>query len=95
VVAAGQMLNITAVTLDDRLQIGFLAIPEAAPEIGKLARYTVEAFDTLQAAMAQPDGGAKAAPGLARPTAKRTGGATPRANTVVAKTRKASSPKAA
>ena len=31
VVAAGQMLNITAVTLDDRLQIGFLAIPEAVP----------------------------------------------------------------
>jgi len=93
VVAAGQMLNITAVTLDDRLQIGFLAIPEAAPDIGKLARYTVEAFETLQAAMAQPDVGAKAAP--APRTAKRSGGATPRARTVAAKARKTPSPRAA
>jgi hypothetical protein len=54
VVAAGQMLTITAVTLEDRLQIGFLAIPEAAPQIDKLARYTVEAFDALQAAMTAP-----------------------------------------
>ncbi len=72
VVAAGQMLNVTAVTLADRLQIGFLAIPEAAPEIGKLARYTVEAFETLQAAMAPPEANAKAAPGPAPRTAKRS-----------------------
>jgi hypothetical protein len=54
VVAAGQMLNVTAVTLDDRLQIGFLAIPEATPDIGTLAKYTVEAFEALQASMAAP-----------------------------------------
>jgi diacylglycerol O-acyltransferase len=60
VVAAGQMLNITAVTLDDRLQVGFLAIPAAAPQIDKLARYTVEAFDALQAAMTAPAANAPA-----------------------------------
>ena len=54
VVAAGQMLNVTAVTLADRLQIGFLAIPEAVPDIDKLAQYTAEAFETLKRAMAAP-----------------------------------------
>jgi hypothetical protein len=55
VVAAGQMLNVTAVTLDDRLQLGFLAIPEAVPELAKLARYTHEAFDELKRSMSEPE----------------------------------------
>ena len=54
VVAAGQMLNVTAVTLADRLQLGFLAVPEAVPAIDKLAQYTAEAFETLKQAMATP-----------------------------------------
>jgi len=83
------------VTLDDRLQIGFLAIPEAAPEIGKLARYTVDAFEALQAAMAPPDAGAKPAPRPAPGTAKRAEGAARRAKTVATKARHASRPKAA
>jgi diacylglycerol O-acyltransferase len=95
VVAAGQMLNVTAVTLDDRLQIGFLAIPEAAPEIGKLARYTVEAFEALQTAMAPPEPGAKAATKPARRTAQRSGAATPRGKPVAAKKRKTPIPRAA
>jgi WS/DGAT/MGAT family acyltransferase len=48
VVAAGQMLNITAVTLAEKLQIGFLAMPKAVPRVDKLAMYTVEAFDELR-----------------------------------------------
>ncbi|MDM0113692.1 wax ester/triacylglycerol synthase family O-acyltransferase [Variovorax sp. J22R133] len=44
VVSAGQSLNVTAVSLDDRMQLGFLAMPEAVPAIDKLARYTSEAF---------------------------------------------------
>lgn len=50
VVAAGQMLNITAVTLADKLQIGFLAIPHAVPDVEKLAAYAVDAFDELKEA---------------------------------------------
>jgi len=49
VVNAGQMLNVTAVTLDDQLQIAFLAIPEAVPRLHKLAQYTREAFDAMDA----------------------------------------------
>jgi hypothetical protein len=45
------MLNVTAVTLDDQLQIAFLAIPEAVPRLPKLAQYTREAFDTMDAAL--------------------------------------------
>ncbi|HRI17601.1 MAG TPA: wax ester/triacylglycerol synthase family O-acyltransferase, partial [Burkholderiaceae bacterium] len=40
VVAAGHKLNITAVTLGPRLQIGFLAMPDAVPHIERLARLT-------------------------------------------------------
>jgi WS/DGAT/MGAT family acyltransferase len=51
-VAPGQTLNITSVTLADRFQIGFLAVPEAVPDVEKLAVYTVEAFAQLQQAVA-------------------------------------------
>ena len=52
VVAAGQMLNVTAVTLADRLQLGFLGMPGAVPHIEKLAAYTVDAFEQLKLAIA-------------------------------------------
>jgi len=51
-VAPGQTLNVTAVTLADKFQIGFLALPDAVPEVQKLAQYTVEALDQLRQAMA-------------------------------------------
>src|SRR5262249_39741397 len=51
VVAAGQMLNITAVTLAGKLQIGFLAMPQAVPSVPALAAYTVDAFDQLAQTM--------------------------------------------
>lgn len=54
VVATGHKLNITAVTVGPRLQLGFLAMPEAVPQIGKLARYTEEAFDELVGALGAP-----------------------------------------
>ncbi len=69
VVAAGQMLNVTAVTLAEKLQIGFLAMPKAVPHVGKLAMYTVEAFAELQqastratATVAKPRATRRAAP---------------------------------
>jgi diacylglycerol O-acyltransferase len=69
VVPAGQMLNITAVTLDDRLQLGFLAMPNVVPHIESLARHTVEAFETLKAALqAEP---AVAAPAKKKPPARK------------------------
>jgi diacylglycerol O-acyltransferase len=54
VVAAGQMLNITAVTLAGKLQIGFLAMPKAVPHVDKLAAYTVDAFKQLKQAKRKP-----------------------------------------
>lgn len=51
-VAPGQTLNVTAVTLADKFQIGFLALPDAVPDVDKLARYTVEAFEQLRGTMA-------------------------------------------
>jgi diacylglycerol O-acyltransferase len=54
IVNAGQMLNVTAVTLGGKLQIGFLAIPDAAPKLDKLARYTREAFDALEDKLSAP-----------------------------------------
>ena len=51
VVAAGHKLNVTAVTLGPRLQIGFLAMPEAVPHIDQLARLTEQAFDEVKAAL--------------------------------------------
>jgi len=50
VVAAGQMLNVTAVTAADKFQIGFLAVAKAVPTFERLARYTVEAFNDLRQA---------------------------------------------
>ncbi len=51
VVAAGHKLSVTAVTLGPRLQIGFLAMPEAVPHIEQLARLTEQAFDEVKAAL--------------------------------------------
>ncbi|MGR4868257.1 wax ester/triacylglycerol synthase domain-containing protein [Variovorax sp. LARHSF232] len=53
-VNAGQMLNVTAVTLSDQLQLAFLAIPDAVPRVEQLARYTREAFDGLAEQLAAP-----------------------------------------
>jgi hypothetical protein len=75
VVAAGQMLNITAVTLAEKLQIGFLAMPNAVPRVDKLAEYAVEAFDALKRA-------SKPAHKRTRPaTRHEPAGPPPRANT--------------
>ena len=49
VVAAGQMLNVTVITLVDQLQIGFLGIPGAVDQIDRLAECAREAFDELKA----------------------------------------------
>ena len=54
VLAAGYKLNITAVTVHDQLQIGFLAMPEAVPDIDKLARATERAFDEMKVALGPP-----------------------------------------
>ena len=54
VVSAGHKLNITAVTLGPVLQVGFLAMPEAAPKIEDLARFTAKAFDELERALGPP-----------------------------------------
>ena len=83
VVATGHKLNITAVTVGPRLQLGFLAMPEAVPQIGQLARYTEQAFDELARALgapsAEPAPAKKkaaprkpAAPSTARKTASKT-----------------------
>ncbi len=47
----GQMLNVTAATGDDQLQVSFLAIPSAVPHVDKLAHYTSEAFEALKLAL--------------------------------------------
>ncbi|MCX7892708.1 MAG: wax ester/triacylglycerol synthase family O-acyltransferase [Burkholderiales bacterium] len=82
VVAAGQTLNVTAVTLADRLQLGFLALPNAVPHVGKLAAHTVDAFAELKratsgTALAPPRAGrrpsAEATKRGAVPAAGRTG----------------------
>jgi len=76
VVAAGQMLNVTVVTLGDTLQVGFLGIPGAVDRIDKLAQYTQEAFDALKLelnAAAQPSARAVKSAGkrTAKPPTKR------------------------
>jgi hypothetical protein len=60
VVSAGQLLNVTAVTLGDRFQIGFLAMPEAVPEIEKLAGFISESFDELVREMTMEEPAAQA-----------------------------------
>ena len=52
VVAAGHKLNVTAVSLGERLQLGFLAMPDAVPQLERLAQVTELAFDELAAALA-------------------------------------------
>jgi WS/DGAT/MGAT family acyltransferase len=51
VVAAGHKFNVTAVTLGERLQLGFLAMPEAVPHIEELARFTEQAFEKMKATL--------------------------------------------
>ena len=52
VLVAGYKLNVTAVTVGQQLQIGFLAMPAAVPDIDRLARATESAFEALKAALA-------------------------------------------
>ena len=52
VVAAGHKLTVTAVSLGDRLQLGFLAMPDAVPQLERLAQLTEAAFAELRAALA-------------------------------------------
>jgi len=61
VVVAGHKLNVTAVTLGERLQLGFLAMPEAVPHIDELARYTEQAYAELVAALSSPPADASVA----------------------------------
>ena len=63
VVAAGQMLNVTVVTLGDQLQIGFLGIPGAIDRIDELARHTDSAYQSLRIELGKP---AKATSATAR-----------------------------
>jgi diacylglycerol O-acyltransferase len=78
IVNAGQMLNVTAVTLGKQLQIAFLAIPDAVPHVEILARYTREAFDALGNALSEPVATKKRAAkrGAGAATATRAKGAT-------------------
>ena len=79
VVAAGQMLNVTAVTAADKFQIGFLAVAGAVPQFERLAGYTGDAFEELKQAGLPPvtqsrrSAGRKTEPGTsARPRARKT-----------------------
>ena len=73
--AGGQTLNVTAVTLGDNLQIGYLGMPGAVDDIKRLAEFTREAFDEMKAefgAVAEPAKTAKrvaAGPRTKRPAA--------------------------
>ena len=62
VVAAGHKLNVTAVSLGERLQLGFLAMPAAVSQLERLAQLTEQAFAELRAALA---------PAAAPPTSRR------------------------
>lgn len=77
VVAAGHKLNVTAVTLGPRLQIGFLAMPEAVPHIEQLARLTEQAFDEVKAALGPATGAVPPVATKRRTAARKT--AAPRA----------------
>jgi diacylglycerol O-acyltransferase / wax synthase len=67
VVPAGQLLNVTAVTLGDRVQIAFLAMPKAVPHVDKLADYTVAAFAELTREPAQRARGKRRTRAVAAP----------------------------
>lgn len=86
VVAAGHKLNVTAVSLGERLQLGFLAMPDAVPQLERLAQLTESAFAELRAALAPKDATA-AKP--ARPAPAATAPKTRRATPVPRKTRAA------
>lgn len=79
VVAAGHKLNVTAVTLGERLQLGFLAMPDAVPHIEELARYTEQAFVELQAALGPGEAAAGPVPAAPKKSAKASVKASPRA----------------
>ena len=69
VVAAGHKLNVTAVSLGGRLQLGFLAMPDAVPQLERLAQLTEQAFAELDAALAAKDA-APAKPARRAPAAR-------------------------
>ena len=69
--AAGQTLNVTVVTLGDHLQIGFLGMPGAVDHIERLAQFTREAFDELKAELGPVAAPAKAASPVAARRAPR------------------------
>ncbi|WP_213959868.1 wax ester/triacylglycerol synthase domain-containing protein [Variovorax sp. dw_954] len=71
VVPAGQMLNVTTVTLDERLQVGFLAMPEAVPGVEMLARHAAEAFEELKGAVLGEEAAAQVATVAAKAPAAR------------------------
>ncbi len=67
VVPAGQLLNVTAVTLGDRVQVAFLAMPKAVPHVDRLAEYTVAAFEELASEPATRARGKGHEPAAAKP----------------------------
>ena len=82
VLAAGYKLNITAVTVHDQLQIGFLAMPEAVPDIDKLARATEQRLRRDEGrAGSRPPLAATAAPLRTRTAATKAAGARKHAST--------------
>jgi hypothetical protein len=54
VVAHHQSVNITATTYIDELNITFLAMREALPDIQRVAEYTVDALARLEAELGEP-----------------------------------------
>lgn len=71
VITAGHKLNVTAVSLGERLQLGFLAMPDAVPQIERLAQRTESAFAELSAALA-PAATAPPKPRRAEPVPRKT-----------------------
>ena len=71
VIAAGHKLNVTAVTLGTRLQLGLLAMPDAVPQLERLAQLTEEAFAELSAALAPTPPAPPSEPLPAPPPARR------------------------
>jgi diacylglycerol O-acyltransferase / wax synthase len=91
VVAAGHKLNVTAVSLGERLQLGFLAMPDAVPQIERLAQLTEQAFEEMAAALAPPPPAPPSARRRGKPasTPRRTGASTRKASTSAARTARA------